>query len=282
MTRPEAGFLLSTGSVGAFNLPGHVEEIYGFLKKDSYFLGLETIGWWWVSFILPGLQQREFKTVGLHGRTGSWHESDEDLARFFALVTKSFLMSTPRLAEIASSTRDGDRGGYLLLHGFELIAGESPRFVITNKEKIKMLYVENNLHPDGLEITLRVIDHLKQNGVRVGLAFDLVHYFDSCGGSVKERWVKTVDALASVLDHGELPVILHVPIGQSPDSLPFGQISEDMWRQLANKLAGHNILKVIEDQPDVRNQLFTPRSQRTAQRKRAVKNMASLRTYGVI
>lgn len=242
---------VSSDIIGIWGKVEDLKFIYGdFTDK------LELIGW---SFTLDShlqeAKQLGYRIINIHGRLTSYY-SPEPIQRKIPVLLGSYLIaSTPRL--VKEYSRDHD----ILLHAPVIHDPRNLRCLISNKDKIKFLWMEND--NNGLFGAIEAIEltrKLRAHGVNTGLNFDLSHFIGPHslrGSAFPGQWKKTIiyihEHILNLTDlKGEtIPLSFHFPIGTNPfDTLPvIPDMTIDMLRELADILKSGRIQRlVIENQ----------------------------------
>ncbi len=228
--------VISTDSVGRWGRFDDWLGVWGWIRELEQFVGIEALAWRdSLDRFLQDAKQAGVKISGIHGRLGEDHRA---LLKIYdwMLVDTSVLLSSY-----------SGRADYVLVHADEAEQLQKELSSDWAEAAGSVLMLENG----GGEVQVRkAVNLIKKSdgGIRMGLMFDLYHYFGSLQGNVKERWGLTLGCLERILDEIGL-VSLHLPIGSRlADSLPVEEMSEGMWQDLAGIIDGRIGWVTIENQ----------------------------------
>lgn len=181
------------------------------------------------------LEQAGYKTVRIHGRTGTIGVDAFDHIK--VLLANTRLLSTPKLVHNFSDYQ-------LLVHTDELSRNDSFTSVVEHSLQngsadSPIFWVENHIGGiKDLNHAVEMVTSLRAHGVPAALMLDICHFIGQTKlreGNFTPIWNQTQNALAPFLAYKtqNIPIIrgLHFPIGTNPkDSLPMDKITDFMLK----------------------------------------------------
>lgn len=230
--------------------------IWGDIKNLNYIYGnltdrLEIIGWAaTLDAHLSRARELGYEAVNIHGRLTSYCYPDSLIHKIPSLLANQFITSTADLIQYGNNHD-------ILLHSPVLYDPNIFRLIVTNRDKIRFLWLENEnngLH--GALDTIGMIQKLTTAGVRTGLTFDLYHFISNSKEAniyFSSSWKKTVSFILNNLmnlkdSEGKLiPLTLHFPVGTNrSDALPIlSDMTIGMLRDLADITNSGRIKRIV-------------------------------------
>lgn len=256
--------IVSTDSLGIFGDPRNLDIVWGFLKKEPSFGGVELMGFR-SHFHSPledtvrRIRENGFRISGIHGRIGAYLKNPLEILRqrsfnpIIAAFLNGIVVDTPRLL--------GDCGSkgidYVLFHVSEVDVERNFQMITGRGENTPAIFIENDYtsDPQGLNRAVERVKQLRGQGRNARLMFDMYHAAMSpYHQSPLLIWKKAIESLANVRKTGDdLLGGVHIPLGlRMDDSLPFEEIMDDcqIWRDFAGVLNedGGVLRRVVENQ----------------------------------
>lgn len=240
-----------------------IHKICAVLQMPTSSIGLEMLAWKH-QFIKP----KKIKTVGYHSVLGTtW------LWRLDTVVTSISDRAIKHPQELLLALRNEQFPAYVLIH--QVAAHKILEKPLLMPNTLTYLAIENTGDVGSYKRMMQLTTQ-KEQSIR---AFDLVHYLKEHGtlyGTTETAWNSMCDALARCG-----PCIVHLPIGrQLYDSLHLSNITEKMWRTLAQTLQKNQTFIVIEYQP--KNMIFGNSSRDDKEIAHIASIMQLLHSYGVL
>lgn len=229
MSSPET--VISTDSLGLVRADWKLlRQMWGSLTDKAEVIGFRSM----LERLYDQAADCGFHIQEIHGRVG-WNR--DMFGSIMTDVADTLIVSTAELIDQYAANCP------VLLHTTEALANE--KLIISKKESIKLLWVENQPHSGAVNDTEKTIKTFNDQGVSVGFMFDLAHYLygeNDNDQKFSQRWEKTLNVLNDIIKTNA-HVGIHFPIGtRKNDSLPVldGKISPDMFRDVAVVLHGEN------------------------------------------
>lgn len=246
------GFVVSTDSSGVLGTPKVWRQLWGFAQEDSRFLGFEMIAWggrlsFWPDYLFSQAKKLGCQIKGIHGRLGGLDDVGSLSDRVMSRLVNALLTPTPALV-----TRFAQHCDYIVLHAPELRTEANQTVFKKEASKVNLLFVENHVRPGSVGATLEIARELAGEGLKTGVVFDLVHYMRTYRGTCHlgqwQRAVKAFDWVLEEMGRERTPLMFHLSLGTDlSDSLPFEQMTEPMWQDLAQRRREGNFLLGIEN-----------------------------------
>lgn len=239
-------FAISTDIVGVY---GNPEDVIGFLKKvgiDPHLVGIEVLAWMhifknYTSFF----EYFGCQVAGIHGQTGTTLEKGVDRADDWKVwLLNKYIHDVPEMLAIANWVSETHQHPvYTVVHGPRAQRLHAADLQSANQEVIPA--VENHVDRNAFGQTQAIVSKLNSEGARSGFVFDVAHFLKE--GTMYPNLQKWHEMIAVLDSLGQC--IIHLPIGTAAhDSLPFEQVTDDMWRELARVIQKNHCFVTLEHQ----------------------------------
>ncbi len=246
--------LVSTDSLGILGTPRLLNELYKF-DLAGKIDGLEMIGWAGISglrlrSLISEAQGYGWKVDGIHGRTGGLHDSFSVRHRLLLLSLNLALTETRPLAKNFADIP------YILIHTPVLRSHDNVEAL--KKYRQGLVFCENHIRITGAGGALEGVIRLRQLGIKAGLMFDLLHYFEADHDSLDfdTKWNNGLLYLEKVILESrdftgrEFPLGIHLSMGRNlSDSFAGRELTVERLKRLAQVINANDrvVYFVIEN-----------------------------------
>lgn len=205
-----------------------------------------------------GFKDADLDVDGFHGLTGddrNFYEAFLDTTKL--KIVSSLITGTEKLMEIANQvggSREKNKQVYVLTHEPEAASKLEVLKKKLKDEKYKNVVwaIENHPSKGSFERTIKIVQVLRQAGIKAEFVFDVVHYFRELDETKTltyvQKWHLLLKALKIIQREFE-NCIMHLPLGLLEfDSLKIESITNTMWKDLGSYMKDMNNFPVVEHQ----------------------------------